>query len=308
MAATTICFANIKGGVGKTTLAVNVAHFLARKREKKVLVVDIDPQLNASTSVLPFRETVIRRLTHHSVRNFFHPTGEVVELPPGGGQDPELAEVIRSHGGNLKSVQPGEVKAVTTQKGFDLLLGSMDLALLELNHDPEARGKLRAGLEAVGAYEVYDFIVIDTPPTPSTYLISALVAADYFVAPSRGDFLSAQGLALFRRVYHALQHTDRKPFIRARPLGVILSMVESEGHYNEGQLLMKRASQREKEYPEFFEPFNAALWTYRSISQGLDRQRLILDLPLHRPRPKEQLEKIGRELLSRITEARKSHG
>ncbi len=61
MPATTICFANITGGVGKTTLATNVAHVIAEKG-KQVLFVDMDPQINATTTLMPFKLVQANRL------------------------------------------------------------------------------------------------------------------------------------------------------------------------------------------------------------------------------------------------------
>ena len=304
MPATTICFANIKGGVGKTTLATNVAHVLSTRRETRVLLVDMDPQINATTALLPFSKAQNFRTTHHSVRNFFDPVGEVVKADPEAGVD-------GNEFSTLAQIEPREVGRAPTNKGFDLVLGSMDLALLELNGSGNAAvaGKLREGLVAIGAYDDYDYIVIDTPPTPSINLRAGLSAADYFVSPSRGDFLSVQGLALFHRIYDILGFTDDAVPLTAKPLGVILSM-EGEQNLEKGQKLFTKAMAKVERLPEFFDPFRNGLRYYRSISSGQAKQRLILELGLPANSAKREIRRISNELLSRISRARKEadHG
>jgi chromosome partitioning protein len=269
LSASTICFANIKGGVGKTTLTVNVAHVLAQDLGRRVLVVDMDPQLNATTALLPYQRVQDFRASHGSVHRFFDTCG------PGSGLSPD-------------TLGPGgDPVPVPTGKGFDLILGALDTAFLELRAldtarplDPDA---LRNGLRRIGAYEAYDHILIDTPPTPSFYLVAALKAADRFVSPAKPDHLSIQGLGLFARVYQTL--CDHRDFaITALPLGVILTLAQNPAQEREGrQRVAAIARQADFFRPDFFHVFDGCLPLCAAVTREQESQRLILELPQRGP-------------------------
>lgn len=264
MSASTICFANIKGGVGKTTLAINVAHALATELGRRVLVVDMDPQLNATTALLPYDKVQSYRQTHGSVYQLFDPRST------GTGLDPHTLSPA------------GAVLPVPTGKGFDLILGALDTAFLELrlpgngpNLDFEA---LRDGLRACGVFEQYDHILIDTPPTPSVYLVAALKAATHFVVPTRHDHLSIQGLGLFARVYKTLcDHRDYA--ITAKPLGVVLTLAQNAAQEREGRIRLEKISEKADYFrPEFFDVFDGCLPLCAAITKDQADHRLILEL------------------------------
>jgi chromosome partitioning protein len=261
MSASIICFANIKGGVGKTTLAINVAHALAKELVRRVLVVDMDPQINATTALLPFPVIQGFRETHGSVYQLFDNAGV------GTGLD-------------LKTLIPPEkVRPVPTGKGFDLLIGALDTAFLELRL-PSSKpaldfDALKRGLQRCGVMEQYDHIIIDTPPTPSFYLVASLKAATHFVVPSRHDYLSIQGLGLFARVYRTL-HDHRDLAITAQPLGVVLTMVQNGAQEREGLKRLEGLAHGNQDCPPaFFEPFAGTLPVSVAVARDQEKQRLI---------------------------------
>ncbi len=264
MNASTICFANIKGGVGKTTLAINVAHVLANELGRRVLVVDMDPQLNATTALLPFPAIQRFRDSHRSVHQFFDSRGN------GCGLSPDALDPA------------GEVRPAPTGKGFDLILGALDTAFLELRTLDGAKtldqAALREGLRRIGAYETYDHILIDTPPTPSVYLVASLLAADHFVAPTKPDHLSIQGLGLFARVYKTL--CDHQDFaITARPLGVVLTLAQTPAQERDGRKQIEQIAREARFFrPEFFEVFDGCLPQCAAVTREQADQKLILEL------------------------------
>lgn len=158
--ATVICITNQKGGVGKTTTAVNLAYYLA-KGGMKTLIVDFDPQGNASSGL-------------DVEKNKMEITMPEVIL----GQE-KLSKII---------VQ-------TKYKGLDIApttpyLANAEVEMTKLN---KKFIQLRTAIGEV--YEQYDYIIIDSPPSLSLLTVNGMIAADYLLLPVQTEFYALEGVA-----------------------------------------------------------------------------------------------------------------
>ena len=155
-----LCFANQKGGVGKTTSALNIAACLARSG-KKVLLVDADPQGNATSGVGVRKKGLV---------------GTVYDV---------LIEE--------KNIKDLIVK--TSAEGLYLLPSGIDLvgAELELGDQPRRETRLRDALKTVR--DEYDYIIIDCPPALGLVTVNTLVAADGVIIPVLCEYYSLEGLS-----------------------------------------------------------------------------------------------------------------
>src|SRR5690606_18207835 len=95
----------------------------------------------------------------------------------------------------LSDIEPIQVKYMV-----DLLPGNLDLYRIEMAPGEGRENRLKAFLDALKNKDIYDYIIIDTPPTPSVWMTSAVIASDYYVIPVPPDPISLTGLDLLRAI------------------------------------------------------------------------------------------------------------
>lgn len=187
-----IAFTNQKGGVGKTTTCVNLATYLAAYG-KKILLVDMDPQGNATTGV--GYEKTADMLTFYDVVSGEH----------------EILEVIKQ----------------TSIKGMDLIPSNVDLAGAEVdlvqmdNREKVLKNQLKS------VKNNYDYILIDCPPSLGLITVNALTATDSVIIPIQCEFYALEGLSqLMNTVRLVKQYYNTSIEIE----GVILTMKDSRSN------------------------------------------------------------------------------
>lgn len=183
-----ISFVNMKGGVGKTTLAVNIADFLTKRHSKKVLLVDVDPQFNATQCLLNGDDYVeYLKNGGTTIVDIFNykksATISVVDAPT--VQEPVPYENIHPY---------------STKRRFDLIPSQLDLFRFEMAPGQGTEHRLKNYLNHIKECGEYDICIIDCPPTPSVWMTSALIASDYYLIPSKPDPISMTGLDLLEGI------------------------------------------------------------------------------------------------------------
>ncbi len=184
---------NQKGGVGKTTTIINLAAGLTMKG-KKILVIDLDPQGNATTG-LGLSNTESSESTIYSVLN----------------GNKKISEVIQS----------------TKFKNLNLVTSNVDLSGLEVETAGDSRRafKLKDELASIlqDSRASYDYILIDCPPSLSLLTIMALVASDELVVPLQTEFFALEGLSqLMKTIDRIKSNLNSSLDIR----GILLTMYD----------------------------------------------------------------------------------
>ncbi len=183
----TIAVTNQKGGVGKTTTAVNLGAYLA-KSGYSVLIVDFDPQGNATSGLAVVKDSIEQKTTYELLR------GELT---------------------------PADIVLPTAQKNLYILPTRTELAAseVELVQAPDREFVLKKALTTL----VYDYVLIDCPPSLSLLTINALTAADKVIIPVQTEFYALEGLGQLIDVIGRVR-ASTNPHLEL--LGVVMTMFD----------------------------------------------------------------------------------
>ena len=188
-----ISIINQKGGVGKTTTVINLAAGLAQQK-KKVLVIDLDPQGNATTGL--------------GLSNLENSSNTIYGALNG---TKTISEVIKK----------------TEFENLDIITSNVDLSGLEVETASDNERafilKVKLGLYLNDSRGCYDYILIDCPPSLSLLTVMALVSSDSLLVPLQTEFFALEGLTQLMKTIERIK-VNLNPELKIR--GILLTMYD----------------------------------------------------------------------------------
>jgi len=218
-----IATANMKGGVGKTTITVNIATCLAKNHGKKVLVLDLDSQISATLSLMSPVDFAKRRKQRKTFRYLLD---QIINPEPEAKFT--IGDIIQPQICNLPGLNllPGDIDLYDEFVVSEMLhnqsvaLGEQDFETIWNRFE---RVLIRDILKPVR--DEYDFILLDCAPGYNLLTRSALATSDFYILPAKPEPLSVVGIQLLeRRIAQLKESHEHEANIDIKMLGIVFSM------------------------------------------------------------------------------------
>ena len=203
-----VSFINLKGGVAKTTLSVNIAAALAKEFNKKVLIVDLDPQTNATVSVITQKEWEEKERQKSSL---FYMFNDKIK----GNHEFDIHKAIIKGVGDIKTLDllPSSVNLIEIQDDIINISSARYVSPVEILQNALLEVK-----------DLYDYIIIDCPPNLGTITLNGVNVSDYYIVPVVPDILSKYGLSMIFNRINAFKKSKKTCKIKCG--GIVFTKVD----------------------------------------------------------------------------------
>lgn len=211
-----LSFINLKGGVGKTTTAVGVAEILAQDERKQVLLVDLDPQTNATVTLISEEQWAERDSDGRTIAQLFADK-LTPDAPPKFDIESAIVRRVSTINDGIARLDllPSSIRLIDFQDRIPMIA-------LSGNFTANPLDILRNALQPV--IDRYDYVIIDCPPSLGTVTKNGLRISTGYVIPTIPDIVSTWG------IYQIVENVERFAQDLGRPLpalGIIATKVQS---------------------------------------------------------------------------------
>lgn len=260
-----ISFINLKGGVGKTTTTVALAEFLTYEFNKKVLVVDLDPQTNATILLInqdTWKEANENNKTIHQM--FFD---ELNKTKAFNIEDSIIKKTSNISGGNDNlHLLPSSLNLIDI---------SDRLSELDKNHETNSYSVPILSKHLTGdLIDKYDYVLVDCPPNLGLITLNGVYISDYYVIPVIPDILSTYGIP---QMLDKIEFSKRKikmlnTSYNLTELGLIINkMIKNSGMHKRTFMDLQNRQNKHREHPSYVPKlFNSVIYQRDSSSNIAD--------------------------------------
>lgn len=273
-----ISIINMKGGVGKTTLSLGIADYLA-EIGKKILLIDADPQFNATQAMIDYYKNDDD--DYESEDNYYS-----TEILPNKKTIYRLFKIQTEMMDSYNTPTSDEL-IVNLNERLDILCGDLNLVLVNNSSEHAFVRRIRNFIDDNKLRNEYDYIIIDCPPTLTIYTDSALMASDYYLIPNRIDRYSIVGIDSLQKAVNNLIREER---INLKCIGLVYTMVKASAKQEKIRINFEN-----KKAVNDIDIFSARTSIVNNIQYGVAGT-----IPTKYKASKEDIEAISRELLERL--------
>nr|DAY01746.1 MAG TPA: ParA [Caudoviricetes sp.] len=277
-----ISIINMKGGVGKTTLSIGISDYLA-EIGKKVLLIDADPQFNATQTMLDLYKDNTSSESDENEDNYYN-----TDILPKRKTIYSLFEQIISLN-SIYETPSSESLIINLKQNLDMLCGDLTLVLVANSGEHGLVRRISNFIEDNKLKEQYDYIIIDCPPTISIYTESSLSASDYYLIPNKIDRYSIIGIDSLQRAVAKLVKEER---LTLKCIGLVYTMVSDSVKQKN-----LRANFENKKKFSNIDIFTAQTTTENNIQYGAAGAN-----PNKYKKSRTDIESVSLELIKRIEE------
>jgi len=231
---------NLKGGVGKTTMTVALAEFLALEHNKKVLIIDLDPQTNATVSLISEEKWLEKDQKGETLLQLFKD-----KLNRTSEFDIDRAIVKRASNvaGGIKNLDllPSSLGLIEVQDSLPLISAGRFYVTSPVTILSEAVSSI---------LDNYHYVLIDCPPNLGIITLNGIYISDYYLIPSIPDILSTYGIPqILGRIDSFKAETGRT----IEPIGIVISIYRAQSRLHDTVIQDLRGRADRSEYPRVFE-------------------------------------------------------
>ncbi len=225
-----VSFINLKGGVGKTTTAVNIAAILAKQKSSKVLLVDLDPQTNATVSLISQEEWRDVNSKGQTIHHLFD-------------------DLINSR--QLFDLEKAVLQNVGGIQGLDLLPSSLELVEIQDDIPNLDQRRYVSHVDVIQntlaeLKNQYEYVIIDCPPNLGAITLNGIVMSDYYIVPTIPDIFSKIGLSLIWNRINKFK--DKKRSCKVELGGIVFTKVDDRTNLHKSTKIQIRQDSQWKDH------------------------------------------------------------
>ncbi len=237
-----ISIINLKGGVGKTQTSIALSEFLATNYDKKVLIIDLDPQTNATVSLMDENKWLEHDKKGNTIFQLFSDKVYNTEL---FNIDNSIVKNVSNIGSGIKNLDllPSSLRLIDIQDKLPLVSNSGYFVKTPITI-------LKESLSSV--IKNYDYVIIDCPPNLGLITLSGIFISDYYLIPTIPDILSTYGIPQILARINAFKDDAG---INIRPLGIVISMFRSNNRLHNSIIESLKYRERKGDYPRIFNTY-----------------------------------------------------
>jgi chromosome partitioning protein len=235
-----ISFINLKGGVGKTTSAIAVSEFLAEELGQRVLVVDLDPQTNATIALITEEDWKAQDEAGQTLRQLFE--DKIKQTAVFDVRKAIVKKVSNLHGGiqNL-SLLPSSLGLIDIQDQLALIPGGTFYAVSPVDI-------LRTALRPV--LPDYDYVIIDCPPNLGIITLNGINISTGYIIPTIPDILSTYGIP---QILNRIEAFSKTKDLSVKPIGIIVSKYRAQSSLHNATLMKLKGDADAGSLPPIFD-------------------------------------------------------